>query len=75
MKYKVWVLAVGERTYSTNNLEFDTPEEATNYGDSLLSRWFGADKFAVLPVSDEFEGYLSPEVVKENRVIVLGLKK
>lgn len=66
--YKVWVKAVGESSYNTNALEFDTIENANNYGNDLLGRWFGADSFEVLPVSPEFVGRLDKNVVVENKV-------
>ena len=46
-KYKVWVLAYGETDYCTNGLEFDTREEATDYGNDLASRWTMVDKWEV----------------------------
>ena len=52
--YKTWVLGVGENSYCTNGLEFDTVEKAVDYGEDLLSRWFGAEDFKVLPLS--FDG-------------------
>ena len=48
---KVYVRACGEESYSTNGLEFDTVKEARDYGNNLLSRWFGADSFEVVRVS------------------------
>ena len=66
--FKVWVLGVGETTYATNGLDFNTIGEAKEYGNDLLSRWFGADRFVVLPVSDKFVGYLSQDVIDQNSV-------
>jgi len=66
--YKVWVLGVGERMYATNGLEFNTISEAKSYGNDLLSRWFGAERFEVLPMDDRFSGFLSADVINENRV-------
>ena len=66
--YKVWILGVGERTYATNGRDFDTIEEARKYGNDLLSRWYGADSFVVLPMRDEFCGLLSQETVDANKV-------
>ena len=68
MKFKVWVLAYGERTYATNGLSFDTIQEAVNYGKDLLSRWFGADKFSVLPDHPQFTGFLTPDIIQEQKV-------
>ena len=50
-KFKVWVLGVGENSFCTNGLEFDTIVDAVIYGEDLLSRWFGAEDFKVLPLS------------------------
>ena len=66
--YKVWILGVGESTYATNGLDFDTIDDANSYGNDLLSRWFGADIFKVLPKSDEFKGFLSQDVIDKNSV-------
>ena len=66
--YKVWVLGVGESKYATNGLDFDTINEANSYGNDLLSRWFGAETFKILPKSDEFEGFLSQSVIDQNSV-------
>jgi len=66
--YKVWVLAYGEKTWATNGLEFETAEDAGSYGRDLLSRWFGAKEFAVLPVSPEYVGYLSTDTVEKAKV-------
>jgi len=49
MQYKVWVLGVGETTYATNGLLFDSIEDARAWGDGLLMRWFGAECYVVLP--------------------------
>ncbi len=66
--YKVWVLGVGESTWATNGLDFDTIEKAKTYGNDLLSRWFGADRFVVLPMSDNFKGHLTQDVIDNNLV-------
>lgn len=66
--YKVWCLATGENTYATNGLEFETVPEAEAYGHDLYSRWFGLEKWAVLPVDEKFTGFLSKDVVNENQV-------
>ncbi len=49
--YKVYVRACGETSYCTNGLDFNTAEEARDYGNDLLGRWFGADRFEVLRVN------------------------
>ena len=62
-KYKVWILGVGETTWATNGIEYDTVESAKNAAIDLHRRWFGADKWAVLPIKDELVGFLSHELV------------
>lgn len=64
--YKVWVLATGEVKWATNGLEFETVEDADNYGKDLLARWWGAKEFAVLPVGST--GYLTTDQVRELEV-------
>lgn len=66
--FKVWILAVNEKSFATNALEFETVEEANTYGNDLLSRWFGADRFVVLPISDDFTGYVGIDVADANAV-------
>jgi len=63
MKYKVWILGVGETSWASNALEYDDVESAKSAAISLFNRWFGADKWAVLPIKDEFVGFLSHETV------------
>ena len=67
--YKVWILGVGESTYATNGVDFDTVDEATSWANDLLCRWFGADKFAILPKADEFAGFLSKDTVNDNALV------
>ena len=45
--YKCYVKAYGENSYNSNALCFSTPEEAESYGNELLSRWFGAERFEI----------------------------
>lgn len=66
--YKVWVLGVGENTWATNGLDFESIDEAKAYGNDLLSRWFGADKFEMLPMDDMFQGHLTQDVIDNNSV-------
>ncbi len=47
---KVYVRACGESSYCTNALEFNTVKAAQDYGNNLLSRWFGADRFVMIRV-------------------------
>ena len=61
--YKAWIKAVGEKSWATNGLEFNTVQKAKNYANDLLSRWYGADKFAILPVSDKFVGFLEQDII------------
>lgn len=65
-KYKVWVLAAGETTYATNAMEYDTPEDGEAAAINLFNRWFAAKRWAVLPVSEEFTGYLTAAVIETN---------
>ena len=66
--FKVWVLPVNENAYVTNGLQFETVADAMAYGNGLLSRWFGADKFKVLPNDNAYKGSLSIATVEENAV-------
>jgi hypothetical protein len=50
-KLRVEVLAIGERTWATNALEFDTHPEASLYARDLYSRWTMVDKLRIVPVS------------------------
>ncbi len=50
--YKCEVKAVGEQSYNSNGLRFATEQECKDYGNELLSRWFGADTFRVTPSDD-----------------------
>ena len=67
--FKVWIRGVGETTWATNSLEFDTIQEAKEWGSDLLGRWFGASEYDVLPTSDAFKGLLSTETVLENSAL------
>jgi hypothetical protein len=50
-KLRIEALAIGEGTWATNALEFDTPEQATLYARDLYSRWTMVDKLRIVPVS------------------------
>lgn len=50
-KLRVEVLAIGERSWATNDLEFDTRPEATLYARDLYTRWTLVDKLRIVPVS------------------------
>lgn len=64
-RFKVYV-DTGEKVWSTNQLEFDTPEKAKYYGNDLWSRWTMVRKFAVVEVPEEFGSpYLTPEQVEK----------
>ena len=52
---KIYVRACGESSYCTNALTFDSVKAAQNYGNDLLSRWFGADNFIVVRVKSTGE--------------------
>lgn len=52
MKYRVMVLAHGERDYVGNGLLFDTPEKAEAYGADLFARWTACDDYKVVEVEE-----------------------
>jgi hypothetical protein len=52
MSFKVEILAVGETKFVANALRFGTDQEGKDYGNDLLSRWFGAKEFRVVPSDD-----------------------
>ena len=66
--YKIWVLASGEKTWATNGLEFETAMEAKRYGNDLFMRWLALKDFAVLPVKNEFRGFLTQDIIDANKV-------
>jgi hypothetical protein len=47
-KYRADIQGVGENVWSTNALEFDTPEAAAAYAQDLGSRWLGMEAFRVV---------------------------
>lgn len=66
--FKVYV-DTGEHVWSTNQLEFDTPEKAGEYGRDLSSRWMLVRRFAVVEVPEEFGSpWLTPEQVEKMEV-------
>ncbi len=66
--FKVYV-DTGERVWSTNMLEFDTPEKAREYGSDLFSRWMTVRKFEVVQVPRaDFAEYLTTEQVEQMKV-------
>ena len=72
MPFKVYV-DTGERLWSTNGLEFDTPEKAREYGNDLWSRWMLVRKFEVVEESETRDGRgirfsLSPEEIERRKV-------
>lgn len=50
-KFRVDVGGVGENSWSTNSMRFDTEEEGVKYAKNLLGRWYGADIARVVPES------------------------
>ncbi len=50
-KLRMEVLAFGEGSWATNDLEFDTPEQATLHARDLYSRWMQVDKLRIVPAS------------------------
>ena len=67
-QFKVWVLVSGESTWATNGLEFDSAIDAKKWGEGLFMRWFALKDFAVLPVKDEFKGYLTQDIIDAFKV-------
>jgi hypothetical protein len=49
MKYKVEVLCYGETKWVSNNLTFETKEQAETYGADLFSRWTAVKEYRVVP--------------------------
>lgn len=56
MSYKCEVRTVGETSYCSNGLRFETEQECQDYGYDLWSHWFGADSFRVA-VSEDAVNY------------------
>ena len=52
MSYKAEIKAVGESSYNSNGLRFATAQEAKDYADELLSRWFGAESYRIIESED-----------------------
>jgi hypothetical protein len=50
-KLRVEVLAFGEGSWATNDLEFDTPKQAALHARDLYSRWMQVAKLRIVPVS------------------------
>lgn len=50
-KFRVDIQVVEESIWSSNEIEFDTKEEAETYAKDLRSRWMGMDKWRVVPSS------------------------
>lgn len=50
IKYRAEVAGIGENTWSTNAIEYDTPEEAKKWLDDLSGKWFGYDMSRVVPI-------------------------
>jgi hypothetical protein len=49
MKFRVDVKVVGENSWATNALRFDTEPEALAYAHDLYSRWSSAERMRVVP--------------------------
>ena len=41
--YRAEITGINENVWSTNSLEYDTPEKAKHWLDKLSDRWFGYD--------------------------------
>jgi hypothetical protein len=50
-KFRAEVAGKGENVWSTNDMEFNTEQEAQKWLDGLSGRWFGYDLGRVVPVS------------------------
>ncbi|MFA5366553.1 MAG: hypothetical protein WC333_01325 [Dehalococcoidia bacterium] len=50
-KFRAEVAGKGENVWSTNDMEFNTEQEAQKWLDDLSGRWFGYDMGRVVPVS------------------------
>jgi hypothetical protein len=50
-RYRVDVLAAGERTWSINSITHETPEEAEAAARNLFGRWMTMEKWRVVPDS------------------------
>jgi len=50
-KFRADVAAVNEDVWSTNSMEYDTPEEAKEWLRGLAGRWFGYNLSRVVPTS------------------------
>lgn len=50
IKYRAEVTGIKENTWSSNGVEFDTPEQAQKWLDDLSGRWYGYDLGRVVPV-------------------------
>lgn len=64
-KYKVWFLVAGERTYATNQLEFDSVEEALEKeARPRFYAWTLTRKYAVVSTEAYSGGCPTPEVLE-----------
>ncbi len=52
-KYKVWVIADSSGHWATNGLEFDSMDDANDWGIGLLMRWTAAKDYQVCQLSDD----------------------
>jgi hypothetical protein len=50
-KFRAEVAGKGENIWSTNDMEFNTEQEAQKWLDDLSDRWFGYDLGRIVPVS------------------------
>lgn len=60
-KFRADVQGTGENVWSSNGLEFDTPEAAEKYARDLGSRWTGIESYRVVPVSTPRGETVKPE--------------
>ncbi len=52
-RYKVWVIADSSGHWATNAKEFDSQQEADDWGFDLSCRWFAVQEYCIRPVGDD----------------------
>lgn len=66
--FKVWVKTSSAEPWATNQLVFDTVEEAERYADALFARWTAVTDWAVVPADPDEKRYLSDEDIEVRAV-------
>lgn len=49
-KYKVEVQVVNETSFHSNNLQFDSKEDAKRYAINLMLRWFAVENYRIVEI-------------------------